>query len=567
MLFPFNDQIYKEDKRISAITFFCAKYGSILTQLFNMIYCRFPFFHGCKCSADSPLGHDANYVDYNNVFLNSDNPIYECYTTNTDDQRVCYAYNYAIASAWTYDQSMKKDWLKDKTIYVSMNGNDSYELCGAYTTFPCLTVKKAFEMCEVQISLAITLMDGNHISETTTIEIGSKKISVIGMGKEKNVIGTGAVLLLFSALHCSFLSVCDVYDGGIVPSLNSPSSSLDASNTSFVRCYRSQNVAVNGSEDNPSKPARQQIADNEANSFTWCVWNGTKTTGTSGSYSDGVSSGGAINMISGCEFQKCKANSVGGGLYLENFNVSGSSCIGTESGKGESACVFGCSFTSCSLTYSSGGGMYCYNVPSAFKMRSLQFISCSAVSYGGGLCFNPNQQIAPSNNIYCYFFFFHDCSCNASTPYGHDVYFQDNNNLFSSYNPFYESYTTNGDNRRVCYNGNSLQHTEKKGWLKEGMKDRYVGVGGSDTSNLCGMSESAPCKTVGHAVESSMAQLSSTITVLGGRHVSEGATINVGEKKISVLGRGKAASVIGTNSLSSISTTLFSVTSGQLESK
>ncbi|KAH7815303.1 uncharacterized protein MONOS_14597 [Monocercomonoides exilis] len=71
------------------------------------------------------------------------------------------------------------------------------------------------------------------------------------------------------------------------------------------------------------------------------------------------------------------------------------------------------------------------------------------------------------------------------------------------------------------------------------MKDRYVGVSGSDANNLCGMSEAAPCKTVRHAVGSSMAQLSSSITVLGGRHVSEEKTISVGEKKISVVGRGK----------------------------
>eukprot|EP00770_Monocercomonoides_exilis_P016534 MONOS_16502.1-p1 / transcript=MONOS_16502.1 / gene=MONOS_16502 / organism=Monocercomonoides_exilis_PA203 / gene_product=unspecified product / transcript_product=unspecified product / location=Mono_scaffold01796:1-1237(-) / protein_length=412 / sequence_SO=supercontig / SO=protein_coding / is_pseudo=false len=407
---------------------------------------------------------------------------------------------------------------------------------------------------------------------------------------------------------CEFSSVWDVYDGGIVPSLNSPSSSLDASNTSFVGCYRSGNVAISGSEGNPSKPGRQQIADNGTNSFTWCVWNGSKANGTSTSISNGTSNGGAIFMyglssgtlsvkfcsfndcyayyagggimcrsissiniennsfnactaknyrgggihayditscvrISGCEFQKCTAKECGGGLYLYTFKVSGSSCIGTESGNGESACVFECLFTSCSITNSNGGGMYCYNVPAAFKMRSLQFISCSAVSYGGGMRFYPNQQTAPSNNLYCYFFFFHNCSCNASTPYGHDVYFSDYYNLFSSNNPFYESYTTNSNEKRVCYEyysgGWQYQHTEKKDWLKEGMKDRFVGVGGNDTNNLCGMSESAPCKTVGHAVSSSMAQLSSTITLLDGKHVSEGATIIVGEKKISIVGRGK----------------------------
>ncbi|KAH7829307.1 uncharacterized protein MONOS_12102 [Monocercomonoides exilis] len=439
---------------------------------------------------------------------------------------------------------------------------------------------------------------------------------------------------VFLMSGCEFVLVWDVYDGGIVPSLNSPSSSLAASNTSFVRCYRTQNVEVNGSEGNPSKPARQQIADNGANSFTWCVWNGSNTTGTNSGYSYGDSNGGAIYMynkasgtlsvkfcsfndcyahydgggilcvsinsikiennsfnactaknwaggglyansisscvrISGCEFKSCKAKNYGGGLCLDSFNVSGTNCIGTESGKGESACVFECFFASCSLTNSYGGGMYCYGVPSAFKMRSLQFISCSAVSYGGGFWFNPSQSTAPGNKLYCYFFFFHDCSCNASTPYGHDVMYYDYYNLFSSNNPFCESYTTNSDANRLCYAYYSgswqYQHTQKKDWLKEGMKDRYVGVSGDDTNNLCGMSEAAPCKTVGHAVGSSMAQLSSTITVLGGRHVSEEKTISVGGKKISVLGRGKTVSVIGTSALSPPATTLFSISSGQLE--
>ncbi|KAH7825063.1 uncharacterized protein MONOS_11029 [Monocercomonoides exilis] len=370
------------------------------------------------------------------------------------------------------------------------------------------------------------------------------------------------------------------------------------------------------------------------NSFTGCVWNGSKTTGTSAGYSYGTSNGGTIFMcgnatgtlsvrfcsfnncyahydgggimcrsinsikienssfnacsaqnfcgggmfigyitervgISGCEFKSCKASNSGGGLCLVSFQVSGSGCFGTESGKGESACVFECLFTSCSLSSTSGGGMCCFNVPAAFKMRSLQFISCSAYSYGGGMRFDPNQQTAPSNNIYCYFFFFHDCSYTDTTPYGHDVYFYDGNNLFSSANPFHESYTTNSDDTRVCYEyysgGWQYQHTEKKDWLKEGMKDRFVGVGGNDASNLCGMSEAAPCKSVGHAVGSSMAQLSSTITLLSGRHVSEGATISVGEKKISVVGRGKTVSVIGTSALSLSATTLFSVSSGQLE--
>ncbi|KAH7825036.1 uncharacterized protein MONOS_10872 [Monocercomonoides exilis] len=436
---------------------------------------------------------------------------------------------------------------------------------------------------------------------------------------------------------CSFSSVCDVYDGGIVPSLNNPFSSLTASNSSFIGCCRTRNVKHEGTSDGKLTPGRQNTTENGANSFTWCEWNGSKTTGTSDSVSDGMSSGGAICMynlkngelsvshcsfngciafsrggglfchtiksihiennvfnvctaqnqhgggmliytissctcISGCELQNCKAKGTGGGIYLSNLNVSGTGCVGVEYGGGENACIFDCNINSCSVSNNYGGGMHCQNAPAAFKMRSMQFISCSARQEGGGLDFRPYQSTAPGDKLYCYFFFFHDCRCTTtSTPYGHDAYFQDNYNLFSSNNPFDESYTTNIDNARVCYafnyskpQGYTYQHTEKKDWLKEGMKDRYVGVSGSNKNNKCGADEINSCLSVGNAVEKSIFWMRSTITVLDGKHVSEKETINIGEKKINVLGKGKETSVIGTNSLSSSSITLFSVTSGQL---
>ncbi|KAH7824860.1 uncharacterized protein MONOS_13670 [Monocercomonoides exilis] len=434
---------------------------------------------------------------------------------------------------------------------------------------------------------------------------------------------------------CSFSSVCDVYYGGIVLSLNNPLASLTASNTSFIGCYRTRNAKCEGTSDGKLTPGRQNTTDNGANSFTWCEWNGSKTTGENNSFSDGISSGGAICMhnlnsgmlsvshcsfnyctayyqggaimcsiinsikiennsfiscstkkcyggglyaynislcvrISGCEFLYCKAFQAGGGLLLDQSNVSGAGCIGEENGGGESACMFDCSFISCELENRLGGGMYCRFDAAKLKLRSIQFISCSAVSYGGGLNMGTEQSTAPSDKHYCYFLFFHDCMCTNTTPYGHDVIFSDKRNLFSSKNPFHESYTTNTNEKRVCYlynfNENKwiYQHIEKKDWLKEGVKDRYVGVSGSDTNSMCGMNESAPCLTVGHAVESSIAQLSTSITVLDGKHQSEKETNNVGEKKISIVGKGREESLIGMNSLSSSSITLFSVTSGQL---
>eukprot|EP00770_Monocercomonoides_exilis_P016313 MONOS_16267.1-p1 / transcript=MONOS_16267.1 / gene=MONOS_16267 / organism=Monocercomonoides_exilis_PA203 / gene_product=unspecified product / transcript_product=unspecified product / location=Mono_scaffold01600:5-1608(-) / protein_length=468 / sequence_SO=supercontig / SO=protein_coding / is_pseudo=false len=232
--------------------------------------------------------------------------------------------------------------------------------------------------------------------------------------------------------------------------------------------------------------------------------------------------------ISGCEFQKCKATYNGGGLFLENFQVSETNCIGTENGGGESACVFDCSFTSCSLTSTGGGGMYCYNIPTAFKMRSIQFISCSALREGGGLFFRPEKTEKPVNETYCFFLFFHECSCrDINNPRGHDVEYVDTYNLYlESGNPFYECYTTNTDDKRICFAYNyanasvwTYDQTMKMDWLKD--KTIYVSVKGSDGYELCGANESNPCLTVKKALEMCEVQISLTITLMEGDHQSE----------------------------------------------
>ncbi|KAH7816367.1 uncharacterized protein MONOS_14482 [Monocercomonoides exilis] len=437
---------------------------------------------------------------------------------------------------------------------------------------------------------------------------------------------------------CSFSSVCDAYDGGIVHSLNNPLASLTASNTSFIGCCRTRNVECIGTADRKLTPGRQNETFNGANSFIWCEWDGSKATGKGEVYSDGASNGGAIFMygqssatvsvshcafnecvaywcgggiscyniksveivnntfdsctaqnylgggvfvytistcvrISGCEFQKCKAVYDGGGLFLENFQVSGTDCIPTENGEGESACVFDCCFTSCSLTSTGGGGMYCRTVPVTFKMRSIQFISCSASAYGGGFWINPNRENAPNDTFYCYFLFFHECRCRTtSTPYGHDVMYYDQNNLYlSQNNPFKECYTTNTDGQRVCYGYNysnanawTFQHTEKKEWLKD--KTIYVSANGSDGYELCGSNESNPCLTMKKAFQMCEIQISLSVTLMEGNHTSEATTIDIEAKKISVIGKGRVESSIGTGALSSSAAAgaLFSVSTGYL---
>lgn len=127
---------------------------------------------------------------------------------------------------------------------------------------------------------------------------------------------------------CIFASVCDVYDGGVVSSLNNPSSSLSSLNASFVRCYRTQNVVYSGSEGYPSRPGRQNQTTNGVNSFTLCEWNGSKTIGIDGSYTDGISSGGAIFMyglssgvlsVKFCSFYNCYTHYCGGGIFCNSI--------------------------------------------------------------------------------------------------------------------------------------------------------------------------------------------------------------------------------------------------------
>ncbi|KAH7819042.1 uncharacterized protein MONOS_4378 [Monocercomonoides exilis] len=435
---------------------------------------------------------------------------------------------------------------------------------------------------------------------------------------------------------CSFTSVCDAYDGGIVHSLNNPSSSLSASNISFIGCCRTRNVVCEGTAEAPLKPERQSITENIANTFTWCEWNESKTTGEIDSNTDGISSGGAICMhnlnsgelsvsnclfnncfaysrgggimcntiksvhiendvfnacsaqnryggglyavtistcvrISGCEFQNCKANGAGGGLDLDYFQVSVQGCIGAENGGGEGACVFDCIFTSCSVTGNDGGGMRCANIPATlYKMRSIQFISCTATAYGGGLYFNPNRATTQNETMYCYFLLFHECKCRTeSNPYGHDMVYADyNNDFLSSKNPLYDCYTTNTDNKRVCYGYNyvnagdwTYDQTSKKDWLKD--KTIYVSVNGNDEYELCGANESYPCLTVKKAFDMCEVQISLIITLLEGDHTRETTTIEIETKKISVIGKGRTESSIGTGALSSTGS-LFSVSTGHL---
>ncbi|KAH7829918.1 uncharacterized protein MONOS_2295 [Monocercomonoides exilis] len=202
-------------------------------------------------------------------------------------------------------------------------------------------------------------------------------------------------------------------------------------------------------------------------------------------------------------------------------------------------------------------------------MSSIRFIGCSAVTGGGGLHFRPERMSGPIDGIYCCFLFFHECRCTNSIPYGHDIQHIDAFNVFlKSGNPFHECYTTNADDQRVLYTYNSSgayvsQLTEKKEWLKDGVMDIFVGVAGDNTNKWCGVNKLKPCKTIGFVMENHIPELISKIILMEGNHTNETTTIEIGTKKISVIGKGREMSAIGTGELS-LTRALFRVTTGHL---
>ncbi|KAH7820077.1 uncharacterized protein MONOS_6095 [Monocercomonoides exilis] len=178
---------------------------------------------------------------------------------------------------------------------------------------------------------------------------------------------------------CSFSSVCDVYDGGIVRSINSRSSSLTASNASFVGCLRTKNVEFIGSEEDPSKPKRQNVTADEANTFIWCEWNGSKTTGSNNILSDKASNGGAIymyNLASGtlsvkcCSFNDCTAHWDGGGIMSRSI-----SSIKIENN----------SFNAYTADNYRGGGICAYSISACVRIGGCEFQNRIGNNYGGGI--------------------------------------------------------------------------------------------------------------------------------------------------------------------------------------
>ncbi|KAH7816206.1 uncharacterized protein MONOS_8286 [Monocercomonoides exilis] len=256
-----------------------------------------------------------------------------------------------------------------------------------------------------------------------------------------------------------------------------------------------------------------------------------------------------ILIVTHCSFNGCAAFHTGGGVMCANI---------------KSVEIENNSFNSCTAQISAGGGMCVVAVSSCVRISGCKFRFCQAYHYGGGLdledincsgtgCIDTENDGGERN-----------------PPYGHDIMFYDLFNAFlSSSNPFFECYTTNTNDQRVCYGYDNMgsswsyHHTEKQWWINNGILNRFVAVDGGFEDKMCGIDESRACKSIGVAVHQSKTQTTLVVIPMEGIHKRETTPIDIESMKVSVIGSGNDKSSIGTGALSSTGS-LFSVTTGHL---
>ncbi|KAH7823907.1 uncharacterized protein MONOS_1055 [Monocercomonoides exilis] len=160
---------------------------------------------------------------------------------------------------------------------------------------------------------------------------------------------------------CSFFSVWDVIDGGIARSVNSPCTSLKATNSSFECCFRTTNVNETGRRN----MTRQVLGADETNVFTDCEW-----CNTSASY-------GCAIYLYGSSTLECIRCS------FMNMSHGGDGAVDVQSGAG--VIMSGCNFTNC-ISNANTGGMIIYRIIGDYFFSECFFFECKSVSqFAGGL--------------------------------------------------------------------------------------------------------------------------------------------------------------------------------------
>ncbi|KAH7830472.1 uncharacterized protein MONOS_6590 [Monocercomonoides exilis] len=392
---------------------------------------------------------------------------------------------------------------------------------------------------------------------------------------------------------CSFFRVWDVIDGGIARSVNSPCSSLRATNSSFERSARTTNVHESGERN----MTRQVLGADETNVFTDCEWCNTSASygcaiylfGNStfectkctfknlSHHGDGavdVQAGAGVKMIN-CNFTNCIADTNTGGMILYMFNGD--------------YCFFECIFCDCRAISSYAGGLRIHQ-PSGISIETIckyKFIRDEAGSYCGGLFMErqSNQYLisecefkentangtkagmyegggggtllktmnlmeidsSPKLISFCFF------SANkAENEEGHDIKVL---NEYLKGSPFESSFSTTSA-KRVFYNDSQTGYDT---WLPT-IKTTYARANGI-TGPICGTAQTSPCNTIKQAYEMIEKGAEGTVNIL--QSTLSSMALFIGGGDISFKGESESECIISTKFLNSHEC-LFTLDSGSM---
>ncbi|KAH7817550.1 uncharacterized protein MONOS_14489 [Monocercomonoides exilis] len=215
----------------------------------------------------------------------------------------------------------------------------------------------------------------------------------------------------------------------------------------------------------------------------------------------------------------------------------------------------------CSLQYgfaeNLGGAVSIQESKSPFSMRECDFQHNRAKGSFIGcleLIIKKDSFISRTWLAFCYFY-----NNSVSGGLGNDVYL----NHFSEYTLtselLFNCFTTEKSSKSVSNSTHDFSD-----WIGETLIERYVSTSGSDNKSMCGKSESDACLTIGYATSQFVHWMDCSIHLLRGRYEQEGTTIEVGEKRIGIRGKGKADTTISSQLLENGKEALWLVNEGRL---
>ncbi|KAH7817491.1 uncharacterized protein MONOS_7393 [Monocercomonoides exilis] len=155
---------------------------------------------------------------------------------------------------------------------------------------------------------------------------------------------------------------------------------------------------------------------------------------------------------------------------------------------------------------------------------------------------------------YCYF-----NNNSADGGIGNDIYL----NRISEYPLTSELFFNCFTSEKSAMSMSDLTH-DFSDWIGETLIERYVSTSGSDNKSMCGKSESDACLTIGYATSQFVNWMDCSIHLLRGRYEQEGTTIEVGEKRIGIRGKGRADTTISSQLLENGKEALWLVNEGRL---